>query len=231
MKNKFVWAVILAVLMALSLGARGQNRKSVSILGDSYSTFERFLEPDTNEVWYKEIPDRKRTDVDNVRQTWWHMVIRENGFKLDTNNSYSGATISTSGYRHQDYTDRAFFSRMDNLGCPDIIFIFGATNDSWARSPIGEFKWSDWTKEDLKSFRPALAYTLSHMVDRYPNTEIIYLINSELKPEITSSVVEACQRYGIPYIQLHDIDKTAGHPNQKGMRQIADQVNAYLKKQ
>src|SRR5574344_1656725 len=46
-------------------------------------------------------------------------------------------------------------TRMNNLGdCPDIIFIFGATNDSWANSPIGDYKYADWTRQDMYSFRP-----------------------------------------------------------------------------
>ena len=36
----------------------------------------------------------------------------------------------------------------DELGCPDVIFIFGATNDCWAGAPLGEYKYGGWTKED-----------------------------------------------------------------------------------
>ena len=32
-------------------------------------------------------------DVTDVTQTWWHLLCQKRGFKLDTNNSYSGATI------------------------------------------------------------------------------------------------------------------------------------------
>ena len=83
------------------------------------------------------------------------------------NNSFSGATVCNTGYNKEDYTDRSFISRMDNLGCPDIIFIFGGTNDSWAGSPLGEFQYSGWTKETLYCFRPAMAYMLDHMKKRY----------------------------------------------------------------
>jgi hypothetical protein len=34
----------------------------------------------------------------------------------------------------------------------------------------------------------------------------------------------------VPVIELTDIDKISGHPSVKGMRQIADQVNAFIKK-
>lgn len=34
---------------------------------------------------------------------------------------------------------------------------WGGTNDAWAGSPIGEYQYEGWTKEDCKSFRPALS--------------------------------------------------------------------------
>ena len=225
----------IAALMAILIISAGtlvsaQYKKSVSILGDSYSTFENYIEPKGNEMWYFVHPDPKRTDVSDVKQTWWHQLIKDGGYRLEQNNSYSGSTVCTTGYRGEDYTERAFITRMDNLGCPDILLIFGATNDSWANAPIGEFVWGDWTEEQLKSFRPALTYMLSHIVDRYPNTELLYIINDGLKPEITSSIVEACDRYGVPYVQLQDIDKTAGHPNVNGMKQIKEQVAKAVEK-
>lgn len=231
MKNKIfrIAALATAMLISANIAVSSQSRKSVSVLGDSYSTFENYVEPKSNEMWYFVHPNPDLTDVNDVKQTWWHQLIKEGGYRLEQNNSYSGSTICTTGYRGEDYTPRAFITRMDNLGCPDILLIFGATNDSWANSPIGEFVWSDWTEEQLKSFRPALTYMLSHIVDRYPNTELLYIINDGLKPEITSSIVEACDHYGVPYVQLKDIDKTAGHPNIHGMKQIKEQVAAALK--
>ena len=117
---------------------------------------------------------------------------------------------------------------MKKLGCPDIIFIFGATNDSWANSPIGDFKYADWTKEDLYTFRPALSYLLTNMIDYYPNIKIYYILNDGLKDEISSSVKEVCQHYDIPVIELKDIDKKSGHPSIKGMEQIASQIKEAL---
>ena len=110
---------------------------------------------------------------------------------------------------------------MKNLGCPDIIFIFGATNDSWANAPIGEYKYSDWSKDDLYSFRPALSYLLSNMIDYYPNVTIYYMLNDGLKEEINNSIKEICNYYSIPIIELKSIDKKSGHPSVKGMEQIS----------
>ena len=223
---KKITLTILAVLMA---GIAVAQTKAVSILGDSYSTYEDFVTPATNELWYYAKNSEQKTDVKDVRQTWWHQLIKENGWRLAVNNSYSGATISYTGYDGNDYSPRSFNTRMDNLGQPDIIFIFGATNDSWAGSPIGDFKYEDIKKADLYEFRPALAHMLRWMTDRYVNTEIYFILNTELKDEINTSVKTICEYYGVPVITLTEVDKISGHPSVKGMRQIADQVNSFLK--
>ena len=223
---KKITLTILAVLMA---GIAVAQTKAVSILGDSYSTYEDFVTPATNELWYYAKNSEQKTDVKDVRQTWWHQLIKENGWRLAVNNSYSGATISYTGYDGNDYSPRSFNTRMDNLGQPDIIFIFGATNDSWAGSPIGDFKYEDIKKADLYEFRPALAHMLRWMTDRYVNTEIYFILNTELKDEINTSVKTICAHYGVPVITLTEVDKISGHPSVKGMRQIADQVNSFLK--
>ena len=124
--------------------------------------------------------------------------------------------------------DRSFVTRMNNLGCPDLIFIFGATNDSWAGAPIGEYQYENWTKKDLYSFRPAMAYMLEHMQYRYPNVEIYFLLNCDLKPEINESVKTICAHYHVPCIELKGIDKQGGHPSIKGMQQINEQIKAYF---
>ena len=144
------------------------------------------------------------------------------------NDSYSGSTICNTGYNKEDYTDRSFITRMKRLGCPDVIFIFGATNDSWANSPIGDFKYSDWTKEDLYNFRPALSYLLSNMIDYYPNIKIYYILNDGLKEEINNSIKDICKHYEIPLIELNNIDKKNGHPSVVGMQQISEQLKSAL---
>jgi len=206
------------------------NAQTVAILGDSYSTYEDYLTPDTNAVWYKKTFDKKRTDVADVTQTWWWQVVKEGGFKLGQNNSFSGATICYTGYRDEDYKDRSFVTRLTNLGCPDIIFVFGGTNDSWCGAQVGEYKYEDFRRADLYFYRPALACLFSEMQKRYPNVEIYFILNSELRDDITSSTLTICKHYAIPCIQLHDIDKMANHPSIKGMRAIADQVLAELKR-
>lgn len=208
------------------MGMQAQSKRSISILGDSYSTFKGYVVPDTNAVWYPQKPENN--DVQDIRQLWWHQLIREHGYRLCQNNSFSGATICNTGYDKEDYSDRSFCTRLWYLGDPDIILMFGGTNDSWAHSPIGDYQYGDWEKSDLYKFRPAIAYLLANLQNRYPGTEIYVIINTELGDDVTSSMKTVCDHYNVKYIELKDIDKQWGHPSQKGMKAIADQVAAAL---
>lgn len=220
----------LFCLLALSfLPCNAQVKQTIAVLGDSYSTFSRFI-PEGNEVWYKIPADLKNTDVTQVEQTWWWQVIKDGGYKMGMINSYSGATICNTGYRDEDYTKRSFITRSTQLGNPDIILICGATNDSWAGSPIGEYKYDNWKRADLYTFRPAMAKLLHDIQEHYPNVDVYFILNSELKKEINESVSTICQHYHVPLIQLHDIDKKSGHPSVKGMKSFAQQVLKAIKK-
>ncbi|MCI9285056.1 MAG: hypothetical protein HFJ91_04530 [Muribaculaceae bacterium] len=217
------------LLFFACVNASAQVKPVIAVLGDSYSTFQDFVEPSDNVVWY--FPgQQKATDVTDVRETWWQILAREGGYRIGKNNSYSGSTVCRTGYREEDYTDRAFITRMTDLGDPDILLIFGATNDSWAKVPIGEYVYSNWKPMQLYSFRPAMAKMLWWLTNRYPNVDIRFILNSELSEPINESVREICSHYGVPVIELHDIDKMSGHPSVLGMRQIADQVGAALRK-
>ncbi len=228
MKKRFI---LLALLAICTLSVFPQGKTSVTIFGDSYSTFEGYLTPDTMETWYfNRKDDPKRTDVSSVRQTWWWQVIERMGWKLEVNNSYSGSTICNTGYGDADYTHRSFLTRSKSLGRPDVILLLGATNDSWCGAPLGDYKYEGWKRADLYCFRPALACLLTRLKDRYPTADVYYILNNDLKESINSSVDEICAHYGIKVIKLSGISKTAGHPNVEGMRQIADQVTDALRK-
>lgn len=224
--KRILLSIALAVLALTA--ATAQSKKSLSILGDSYSTFEGYVTPDTNAVWYL---DRTidRTDVSRVEETWWHRLAVNHGLRLCVNNSFSGATICNTGYDDRDFTDRSFCTRLKNLGSPDIILVCGGTNDSWAGVPIGQFKYESWRRADLYTFRPAMAYMLAHLQKRYPNVQLAFILNNELSKEVTSSCKEICRHYGVLCIELKDIDKKNGHPSVKGMQQIEQQVAKALK--
>ena len=195
--------LLFLLLACVALPTIAQVKPTVAVLGDSYSTFAGFI-PVGNACWYNNPADLKRTDVTKVEQTWWWQVVKEGG--------------------DEDYSDRSFVTRCTNLGNPDIILICGATNDSWANVPIGEYKYSGWKRAELYCFRSAMAKMLSDIQQHYPNVDVYFILNTGLKKEINESVLEICKHYGVPVIQLVDIDKKSSHPSVKGMKAIAQQV-------
>lgn len=225
--KKFLVLLLLTLVAAMSHAA-SPTKPIVSVLGDSYSTFEGYV-PEGNRVWYSPKVVNDRTDVTDVRQTWWWQLITEGGYILGVNESYSGATVSYTGYHGNDYSDRSFITRLPRIGATDILLIFGGTNDAWTDGPIGEYRYEKLTRGHFYEFRPAMGYLLTQAVNRFPGTRIICIINDGLKAEVTESIVEICHHTGIEYIRLTDIDKRSNHPTVKGMTQIKDQVLDYLR--
>ena len=102
------------------------------------------------------------------------------------------------------------------------MLIFGGTNDSWIDAPIGRAQYADWTDADLKCVLPAFCYLLDRAKSVVDN--ILVILNTDLKEEITSGFAQACEKYQVGYVWLKDIDKENGHPTEQGMEQIAAQV-------
>ncbi len=209
----------ILTLMAVAMIAVSAQTKKVSILGDSYSTFKGVIPAN-----YSSFYPNDRNDVVEVEQTWWSLFIKAKDYQLEKNDSWGGTTICGTGYGGMDFSRNNFIARVDSLGNPDIIFVFGGTNDAWAKAPIGEYQYSDWTKDDCKNFRPALACLLDMLQKRYPQAAIYSLLNSELQEPINESFREICKHYNVQLIELHDIEKQNGHPSISGMKSICDQL-------
>ncbi len=219
---KKLFLIAFAVTM-IAVSANAQTKK-VSILGDSYSTFSG-----VNPEGYAPFYPNDRNDVTEVSQTWWSLYNEKMGYTLEVNDSWGGTTICNTGYFKSNTANSSFNSRLWKLGNPDIIFLFGGTNDAWANSPLGEYKYSDISKEDCNSLRPALAYTLDALARIYPKAKVYTILNSELKEEVNESFREICKHYGVQLIELHDIEKQNGHPSIKGMQAICDQLVEAIK--
>lgn len=207
------------------------NLKNVLIFGDSYSTFEGYI-PDGFAVYYSKT-EGGETDVRAVEDTWWYQLLKEIDSRLIQNNSWSGSTICYTGYNGSDCSKTSsFICRLKKLQDAgffkeneiDTVFVFGGTNDSWAGSPVGELKYSDWEEQNLYSVLPAFCYFINELRRILPNAHIIPVINTELTPEIEEGFKAACAHYGIKPVALHNIDKRCGHPTIKGMEQIKNQI-------
>lgn len=204
---------------------------SLVLLGDSYTTFAGHL-PEENYVYY---PNASVPEVTDVEMTWWKQLIHMRGLRLLCNESSSGTTISTR-VRETHTANDAFINRMKrvlgpegvNGEKPEVVLILGGTNDSWIGNEAGELQFENWTDETLPQVLPAACYMLDYITTHNPNAAILFILNSELREEITEGLASACAHYGVKVLRLKDISKQNGHPDILGMQQIARQVDQAL---
>lgn len=235
MKKSTLALVALAILMSACTKPNDPKEIRFSILGDSFSAFKGYVYPDSNDAWYSP-PPHNNINVTQVEQMWWHKVATEMGWMLDKNNSFSGSLICNFwGYNAGPYySPHSFIRRMDNLGDPDVIFVFGGTNDVWNGAYYGDFVYSDWTEGQLEQYRPALAYLFENLKQLYPKAIIYFMIDTSLADFdhtgqlFVESAHTIARHYGIDCIDLHDIHKDWAHPNAEGQNEIAEQVLDYL---
>ena len=223
----------MLMVVATMLGSCGKDEPQetyFSILGDSYSAFEGSVYPESNDIWYS-LPPNNLIDVTSVEEMWWHKVATEMGWVLDKNNSFSGSLICNFyGYNAGPYYGpHSFIRRMDNLGDPDVIFIFGGTNDVWNGAYHGDFVYSGWTEGELEQYRPALAYLFDNLKRLYPKAKLYFMVDMGLTDsvggqEFVESVHFIARHYGVDCIDLNDIHKSWAHPNAEGQDNIARQV-------
>lgn len=213
------------------------NLGNMVIFGDSYSTFKGYI-PQGYAAYYSE-KDDSQTGVVKVSDTWWHQLITQTNSNLVLNNSWSGSTIGYTGYDNSDCSQSSsFIYRFEKLSESgffkenkiDTVFIFGGTNDSWCGAPMGSLKFSDWSKDDLYCVLPAIAYFFKKLREELSGTNIICIINSDLRPEISDGMKAACEYFGIQAIALENIDKSCGHPTVNGMTGIKDRILSDLSK-
>lgn len=102
----------------------------VTILGDSISTYDGFLSGSPVRPHYP------RGDVQDVTQTWWHQLIykKMTNSVLEGNFAYSGSQVAratNTNYLNTTWYGQGFVEKAlrDGIGSPDVVFIFGGTND------------------------------------------------------------------------------------------------------
>ena len=209
--------------------------KNVLIIGDSYSTFEGYI-PEGYGIYYYEA-GREDNDLTRVEETWWNLLSKELDLNVVHNNSWSGSTVSYTGYGNTDRShSTSFIYRLNQLyengffekNKIDTVFIFGGTNDCWAESPLGAETLTDFSHENLFNVLPALAYIIKRTKEILPDANVLFIVNDDLKPEIESTVVKASKFFGTSYVLLRNIDKSNRHPTVKGMKQIKDAVLDFI---
>lgn len=203
-----------------------------SILGDSTSTFEGYIE-EVGHSWYPKELDYN--NVQSVDETWWKMFEAEFGSTVEVNNSYSGSPISYDEW--DDGIDSgakawSFIGRCGNIGNPDLILVFGGTNDSNIINSyggtVGEYKYSDWMDDDLTAYRPALAYLLNKLLTDHPDAQIVFMLGSWIIASVKESTRIICEHYNVPCVELTNVSLSNGHPNKAGMVTIKNQLIQFM---
>ena len=136
--------------------------KTVSILGDSISTFKDYI-PEGNTNHYS----GSNGGVSHVNQTWWKRAMNACGMILNTNNSFSGDRV----------TNRAMTraSALDNGTDPDIILVYMGINDFNGGVALGTYNGKGTFPTTGNTFREAYAIMLDNMMTAYPQAKIYCL--------------------------------------------------------
>ena len=135
--------------------------KRISILGDSISTFSGWI-PSGNETYYPS------GTVQSVQDTWWKKLIDALGLVLDTNNSWSGSRVTTTGGE----TSAGCMTRSQSLGSPDVIIVWMGINDFNNEVALGTYDGKSGIPTATTSFREAYGIMLNKILTAYPTAEV-----------------------------------------------------------
>lgn len=102
--------------------------KSISILGDSISTYQGYI-PSGYACFYPET----QNDVKDVTQTWWMQVLYNTGMRLAVNGSYSASAVCGDS-QAEDSSAGCSTRRINELmgadgTVPDVILVYMGAND------------------------------------------------------------------------------------------------------
>jgi lysophospholipase L1-like esterase len=238
-------ACVMPVGAAAASKETDYNGKIISILGDSISTFEGYV-PKSDRFNLLHSAHYPRSNLfEDVKHTWWMQLIDRLDAKLGINDSWSGTTVD--GKDEKDKTAISSLQRIENLGAkgrPDVIVLFGGTNDYGLLNIVDKFDSTKMpTEVDLTTVQwgklsQAYAHTILRIKHFFPTTQIVavlpartssYYSVTELRDgnELLAAV---CDHYGVPYVNLFAGPLTLAHlpdgihPAEEGMDIITDEV-------
>ncbi len=190
-----------------ALRPQSHRGPKVLIIGDSYSTFYGCI-PEDYAAYYAMTAGQVKNGVENPSYTWWYKFIKAVDGYLVRNDSYSGSTIAWWGIYAQAHNftgwtywqadrDESFCERVKNLGeteadRPDLILVFGGTNDNWMRqrvkegdaSQMGPYTFDPRARDGLVNendcvhLAPAIHQLMWVLRNKYPLAKTMFIINS-----------------------------------------------------
>lgn len=244
--------------------------KKISILGDSISTFGVPDSRNQNGTYcYSYYPTETcrysqsgNVTIDgttyssiqfDVENTWWMQVINKLGATLGINESWRGTRVAGTG--NSAFNNQTRINHLGENGTPDLIIVFGGTNDAGGSVTLGTFDGGVYTDYDtaeeiaalpVTTFADAYKAMLIRLMYTYPTSEIVCLL-----PTFTTSyytiaaldnyvevIKEACDFFGIKWVDVRvsgitifnkDSYLVDGiHPNAQGMTLLANKVYKHL---
>ena len=204
--------------------------KTVSILGDSISTFKNYV-PEGYACFYP----YPTADVSDVNYTWWMRTINKLGMKLLKNNSYSGSCVSAGTGSSGATNDSRLVELTKGTERPDIILIFMGANDCGSSNVL------------LGTFQSSYKTMLDKIINLCPDSEIYLLtlpttgLYKEADRLQYNAVIKSyAESYELGLVDLGDLYTTTSykdyvvdscHPNNAGMIAISNAIVEELLKE
>lgn len=136
--------------------------KTLSILGDSISTFAGYI-PEGNAAYYPS------GTVQAVTDTWWKKLIDALGMTLNVNNSWSGSRVTTT----DGATSAGCGDRAEALGTsPDVIIVWMGINDFNNEVTLGTYDGTTSIPSTTTTFREAYGIMLNKILTKYQSAEV-----------------------------------------------------------
>lgn len=198
----------------------------MGILGDSYSTYNGWI-PTENGAYFP------ANDVTDAKSTWWYLLAEKLKCTIGLNDSWSGSTICTD-VRPELPEDSSFVKRIDkSFGSqntlkikPDLLIIYGGTNDCWLSRTEGDIITANWTEDDLKNIVPALCYVFDKAKTYNPGCKIIFVLQNDVVlwgDTLRQKIKKACKEYKIDCVELdRTVEIENSHPTKNGMKTICN---------
>lgn len=205
------------------------ERKIVSILGDSISTFgglsmggeivtDKYAD---GTLTYK--GNRVRYPQENllmdVNECYWMRAINHFGFKLGMNESFAGARTSWDMLSETKDQGKKIYSasdeRINHLGIngnPNYIIIYTGTNDLVHNVDVGEFE----NNTDIKTFTGAYRVMLNKLKLKYPFAKLVAITpcyaekyySADSLLAVCDIIIKLCEEENINYVDSRKIGIT-----------------------
>lgn len=200
----------------------------LGILGDSISTFKGII-PSSHRAYYP-TTNAACADVDSWEKTYWgHLVNDYWHCELDVNSAWSGSCVAAGD---PTVVRTPFVERCSLFQNPDVIILFGGTNDCQPERKIalGSF---DYTSSPDKlnkyaRFRESYIWVIKTLQANYPEAQIICIVGNHIDGEYGNSVKSIAETMGLPYVDFRGDQKVTLyeqlHPNAAGHAHMAQRI-------